>query len=126
MDPINRSAKPFCHGERGAMGLSRIPIVRRRCLTAEPKTRSRSRTRKCGAESQGKGFRDLPRNPLSCWARRHRYPDEFSAIEPQDHEAIEEAECKSRNDKQIYGRDVRRMVPKKRRSAAPDHVLGNC
>src|SRR3954465_5366672 len=51
--PISRSAKPFCHGERGAIGLSRMPIARRRCLTTEPKTRSRSRIRFLGADSQG-------------------------------------------------------------------------
>src|SRR5664279_456414 len=27
IDPINRSAKPFCQGEAGAVGLSRIPIA---------------------------------------------------------------------------------------------------
>src|SRR4051794_4410277 len=33
--------------------LSRMPIARRRCLTTEPKTRSRSRIRSLGADSQG-------------------------------------------------------------------------
>src|SRR6476620_8102295 len=38
-----------------AMGLSRMPIARsRRCVTTEPKTRSRSRMRWRGAESHGK------------------------------------------------------------------------
>ena len=27
IDPINRSAKPFCQGEAGAVGLSRIPMA---------------------------------------------------------------------------------------------------
>jgi hypothetical protein len=26
IDPINRSAKPFCQGEAGAIGLSRMPM----------------------------------------------------------------------------------------------------
>jgi hypothetical protein len=26
IDPINRSAKPFCQGEAGAVGLSRMPM----------------------------------------------------------------------------------------------------
>jgi hypothetical protein len=30
--PISLSAYPFCHGEPAAMGLSRIPIIRRECL----------------------------------------------------------------------------------------------
>src|SRR5947208_10524900 len=34
IDPISLSAKPFCQGEPGAMGLSRMPMVRNRCVTA--------------------------------------------------------------------------------------------
>jgi hypothetical protein len=34
--PINLSAKQFCHGEAGAMGLSRIPMARNRRVTAAP------------------------------------------------------------------------------------------
>src|SRR5215472_17863308 len=30
IDPISRSAKPFCQGEAGAIGLSRMPIARSR------------------------------------------------------------------------------------------------
>jgi hypothetical protein len=29
-DPMSRSTWPFCHGERGAVGWSRIPIARMR------------------------------------------------------------------------------------------------
>jgi hypothetical protein len=36
IDPINLSAKPFCQGEPGAMGLSRMPMARNRCKTAAP------------------------------------------------------------------------------------------
>src|SRR5207302_5523409 len=36
IDPISLSAKPFCQGEPGAMGLSRMPMVRNRCVTAAP------------------------------------------------------------------------------------------
>ena len=53
MDPISRSAKPFCQGDRGAIGLSRTPIARIRWITTEPKTRSRSRITYPGAESHG-------------------------------------------------------------------------
>jgi hypothetical protein len=34
--PINLSAKQFCHGEPGAMRLSRIPMARNRRVTAAP------------------------------------------------------------------------------------------
>jgi len=30
IDPISRSAKPFCQGEAGAMGLSLMPMARNR------------------------------------------------------------------------------------------------
>jgi integrase/recombinase XerD len=36
IDPINRSAKAFCHGEPGAMGSSRMPIARNRRAMAAP------------------------------------------------------------------------------------------
>ena len=36
IDPINLSAKPFCQGEPGAMGLSRMPMVLSRRVVAAP------------------------------------------------------------------------------------------
>ena len=33
IDPISRSAKPFCQGEAGAVGLSRMPMARNRRVT---------------------------------------------------------------------------------------------
>jgi len=36
IDPINRSAKPFCQGEAGAIGLSRMPMARNRRVTTVP------------------------------------------------------------------------------------------
>jgi DNA-binding CsgD family transcriptional regulator len=37
IDPISLSAKPFCQGEPGAMGLSRIPMARSRLAVTERK-----------------------------------------------------------------------------------------
>jgi hypothetical protein len=36
IDPISRSAKPFCQGEAGAVGLSRMPMARNRRVTTVP------------------------------------------------------------------------------------------
>lgn len=36
IDPISRSAKPFCQGEAGAVGLSRMPMARKRRVTMVP------------------------------------------------------------------------------------------
>src|SRR5260370_19727378 len=32
IDPISRSARPFCQGEAGAVGLSRMPMARNLCF----------------------------------------------------------------------------------------------
>src|SRR4051795_2028466 len=101
MDPISRSANPFCHGARGAIGLSRMPMARRRCRTIEPKTRSRSRMRYPGAEPPRKSFGDLACNPFGRRTVRHADPDELSAVEPNDDEAIEEAESKRRHEEKV-------------------------
>src|SRR4051794_9072371 len=71
---------------------------RRRCLTIEPKTRSRSRMRYPGADSQGKAS--------VIWRAIHSAVGLFvtpiqtssSAVEPNDDEAIEQAEGKRRHD----------------------------
>jgi len=36
INPISRSAKPFCQGEAGAVGLSRMPMARNRRVTTLP------------------------------------------------------------------------------------------
>ena len=40
IEPIARSQYPFCQGERGAVGRSRMPIARIRLIKASPYTRS--------------------------------------------------------------------------------------
>ena len=47
------SAKPFCQGEAGAVGLSRMPMARNRRVTTVPYTRSQSRIRYFGCSFQG-------------------------------------------------------------------------
>jgi hypothetical protein len=36
IDPISRSTTPFCQGEAGAIGLSRMPMARSRRVTIAP------------------------------------------------------------------------------------------
>ena len=45
IEPISRSVCPFCQGERGAVGRSRIPMAARRRVTALPYEASLSRMR---------------------------------------------------------------------------------
>src|SRR5437879_1572331 len=58
-------------------------------------------------------------------------PGEISAIEPYNHEAIQQFEANGRDHEQIHGGNVRRVVSQKGppsltwRSTSLDHVLGN-
>jgi hypothetical protein len=44
-EPLGKTVLPFCHGEPAEMGLSRMPIARKRRLTTLPYIPSRSRIR---------------------------------------------------------------------------------
>ena len=58
-------------------------------------------------------------------------PDEISAINAYNHEAIQQFEANGRDHEQIHGGNVRSVVPQKgppsltRRPALLDHVLGD-
>ena len=58
-------------------------------------------------------------------------PDEVSAREPYNHEAIQQLKADGRDHEQIHGGDVRRLVSQEGppsltgRSTPLDHVLGN-
>src|SRR6202166_3503887 len=73
---------------------------------------------------------------LTCHPLRRRggcdvNPDEISAIKPYNHEAVEQVEANGRDDEQIHGGDVRRVVSQKGPpplawwSSVLDHVLGD-
>src|SRR5437764_7439159 len=96
IDPISLSAKPFCQGEAGAMGLSRIPIARNRRVTAAvdaiPIADQVARgliPREC--------LRDLARDPFRGRIRCGVDPDKVSAGQPDDDEDIEQIEANGRN-----------------------------
>src|SRR5665811_2061541 len=54
IDPMSLSTYAFCHGDRGAIGRSRMPMARRRCTKTGPYEASRSLMRYRGAWSHGK------------------------------------------------------------------------
>src|ERR1700726_546255 len=73
---------------------------------------------------------------LACDPLRRRVgcdvdPDEISAIKPYNHEAVEHSEANGRDDEQIQGGNVRRVVSQKGTpplawwSSVLDHVLGD-
>jgi len=58
-------------------------------------------------------------------------PDQVSAVQPNNDEGIEQIEANGRNNEQVHGGNVRRVVPQKGapslawRSTPLDHVLGD-
>src|SRR6266566_3803494 len=131
IDPISRSTKPFCQGEAGAVGLSRMPMARNRRVTtlpldpipiADEVTRSLI-PRKC--------LRYLTCNPFCCRICCDVDPGQVSAVEPDDDEGIEQVETDRWNNEQVHGGNVWRVVMQEGspslagRPPSFDHVLGD-
>src|SRR6478752_10037046 len=57
-----------------------------------------------------KGLRDLTRNPFCRRICRGVDPDEFSAVQPDDDEGIEQVETDSRDNEQIHRGNIRRVI----------------
>ena len=96
IDPISRSAKPFCQGEAGAIGF--VPNAhgsQSACddgavdpiAIADHVTRSTVLRKSLG---------DLACDPLRRRVGCDVDPDEISAINPYDHEAIQQFEANGR------------------------------
>src|ERR1700688_2272824 len=74
---------------------------------------------------------DLACNPLRCRVGCDVDPDEISAVNPYNHEAIQHFEANGRDHEQIHGGNVRSVVSQKGppsltwRSTSLDHVLGD-
>src|SRR6476660_2965542 len=92
IDPISRSAKPFCQGEAGAIGLSRMPM----CQSAldagaiDPIAITDHVTR---SPIPRKSLGDLACDPFRRRVGCDVDPDEISAINPYNHEAIQQFEA---------------------------------
>src|ERR1700738_2294081 len=107
IDPISRSAKPFCQGEAGAVGLFRMPMARNRYAAIDPVAIADQVVRclvlrKC--------LRYLTCNPLHRRICCDVDPDEVSAAESDDDEGIEQIEADGRDNEQVHGGNVRRVV----------------
>src|SRR5438874_7281891 len=109
IDPISLSAKPFCQGEPGAMGLSRMPMAQSACDGSAvdsipiPDQVARSlipREYLC----------DLTCDPVRGRIRCGVDPDKVPAGQPNDDKDIEQIEANGRNHEQVHGADVRCMV----------------
>ena len=131
IDSISRSAKPFCQGEAGAIGLSRnahdtqsardddaidsIPISDHIARSHVPR----------------KSLGYLTCNPLRRRVGCDVNPNEISTIQPHDDERIKQIEANGRDNEQVHGGDLRGMITQK---CAPslagwppsfDHVFGD-
>src|SRR6202051_1166792 len=79
----------------------------------------------------GKSLGYLTCNPLHRRVGCDVNPDEISAIKPYNHEAVEQVEANGRDNEQINGGNVRRLVSQKGPpplagwSSVLDHVLGH-
>jgi hypothetical protein len=130
IDPIGRSAKPFCQGEADAVGglvpdahgaqsacddraIDLIPIADEIFWGIIPR----------------EGLRYLTRNPPRCRVCCDVDPDEVSAIEPDDDEGIEQVETGSWDNEQVHSGNIRRVItqegppPLAWRSSPFDNVL---
>src|SRR5258705_6319146 len=130
IDPISRSAKPFCQGEAGAVGLSRMPMARNRRVTTLPDPVAIADEAVRGLIPR-KRVRDLTCNPFGRGICCDVGPDEVSAVEPDDDEGIEQVETDGWNNEQVHGGNVRRVVTQQGppslagRRLSLDHVLGD-
>ena len=131
IDPISRSAKPFCQGEAGAIGL--VPDAHGaqsacddRTIDAIPVADHVARSfipREC--------FCDLARNPFRGRMCCDADPDQLSAIQPHYDVGVEQVEANGRDNEQVHGGNVWRMVTQEGapslagRPASLDHVLGD-
>src|ERR1700722_16129948 len=110
IDPISRSAKPFCQGEAGAVGLSRTPNgAQSACDDGAVDTISVSdHVTRSPIPRKGLGF--LTCNPLRVRVGCDVDPDEVPTIEPHDDEGIEQIEANGGDNKQVHGGNVWRVV----------------
>src|SRR5664279_4528883 len=131
IDPISRSAKLFCQGEAGAIGLSRIPMARSRRVTTVAVDSISISDHIARSAIPRKSLGDLTCNPLRRRVGCDADPDEISAIKPDNDEAIQQLKANGRHYEQIHRGDVRRVVLQKGppfltwRPASLDHILGD-
>src|SRR5712672_2463340 len=109
IDPISRSAQPFCQGEAGAVGLSDAlgaqsarddAAIDSVAIADEVVRRLIPRKR----------LRYLTCNPFCRRICCDVDPDQISAVEPDDDKGMEQIETDSWNNEQVHGGNVRRVV----------------
>jgi hypothetical protein len=110
IDPMSRSTWPFCHGERGAVGWSRIPHGLQSATDDCPVRPVAIPKQMARCLIPGECLGDLVRDPFGSRVRGDVGPHRASPVQPHDHDAIEKLKAYGRHDKQVDRADVRRMV----------------
>src|ERR1700676_4882556 len=114
IEPISRSAYPFCHGERGDVGRSRMPIDRSLRMKTSAIGPIPVTDQIAGSLFPTACFRDLICDPfcsrMSCDAK----PQNLSSAVPHDQKSIEQAKRDRWNDEQVHRGDAVGMIMKKR------------
>src|SRR5262245_47281674 len=107
--PISLSTYGFCHGDRGAVGLSRMPMAYNRLEDrAIGRVPGPNKITRCTVPRKRLG--DVARNPLRGRICRHpeRYP--LSTRVTQNHQAIEQPERYRRQHEEVDCRDAIDMI----------------
>src|SRR5271169_5082549 len=79
----------------------------------------------------GKRLGQLSRDPFSRWVCRDVNPDKISAVQSDNDKCIQQVKANARDNEQVHGSNVRRIVPQKRapaltwRPTSLDHILGD-
>src|SRR5712675_1848749 len=130
IEPISRSAYPFCQGERGDVGRSRMPIDRSLRMKTSPGPIPVT-DQVAGSLFPTACFRDLICDPFRSGVSCDAKPQNLSSAVPHDQQSIEQAKRDRRHDEQIHRRDAIGMVMKKRLPAlrrwpsSLHHILGH-
>src|SRR6516225_3870390 len=111
-DPIKRSTRPFCQGERNDVGRSRIPIAPTRALNAGAKGSVIVANEILRCRVPWERFSDLARQPLGRRVAGHRKPQQLPTFVAENKKCKELLKRNRRNHEQINRRNPLHMIAK--------------
>ena len=105
-DPIKRSTRPFCQGERNDVGRSRIPIAPTRALNAGAKGSVIVANEILRCRVPWERFSDLARQPLGRRIAGHCKPQQLPTFVTENKKCKELVKRNRRNHEQINRRKI--------------------
>src|SRR5262249_19422095 len=109
-DPIKRSTRPFCQGERKDVGRSRVPIARTRALNTEGSVIVANEMLRCRVPWER--FSDLARQPLGRWVAGHGKAQQAPTFVVENKKCEQLLKRNRRNYEQINRRNPLHMIAK--------------